>query len=63
MEGWEAQGVQLQGTWAEGAVGPALTLGVRFLLWAWTPVETQLPLPQDSGTQVGCQHVWYFGAN
>lgn len=54
MEGWGAQWVWLQGTWADGDVGPASTLGVSFLLCAWTPVETQLPLPQDSGTQVSC---------
>lgn len=51
MEGWDWQWVLLQGTRAERAVGPALTLGGRFLLCAWTPVETQLLLPQYSGTQ------------
>lgn len=63
MEGWDGQWVLLQGTRAERAVGPALTLGWRFFLCTWTPVETQLPLPQDSGTQVSCQHLQYFCTN
>lgn len=49
---------ELKGFWDM----PWLWAGGSFSVPA-VPMETQLPLPQGSHTQVSCQHAWYFCSN